>query len=303
MSHSKTEHLRGLESYLRSQVIGQDDAISRVSRALEASECGLNDTGPRPRGAFLFMGPTGVGKTSCCKAFNEHLLGSSRLTMLYMNEMQSPNDVGDLVRTIKLGVEAHPNGTTFLFDEIEKAHRAIIDVFLSLLDEGQVTAPDGERISVCNCYVVMTSNIGAQRWTQMEQTTYSVMESFAYDQARKILRPELFNRLTETVVFRPLSQETQIGILNQMLGKKLMHVEVTLEKIFGTLPSPLSIDEKSVNAHLLRKGFTQTGGARRLRQELDRQFNIATMPWIFSGQVPQECRFFYDAKNDRLELR
>jgi ATP-dependent Clp protease ATP-binding subunit ClpA len=294
MSISRAEHLRGLESYLLGRVLGQNDAIARISRALQAAECDLNETAPRPRGAFLLMGPSGVGKTETSKAFNEYVFGSSRLTMVFMNEMQSASDVGELVDSIRRGVDAHPGGTTFLFDEIEKAHRAIIDVFLSLLDEGQVTAADGERIAVGQCYVVMTSNIGAARWGEMEQTKYSVMERFAFESARKILRPELFNRITETIVYRPLSQETQIAILDQVLQKKLQHLEPKLGK--------LSIDERSVNAHLLRKCFSQSGGARRLKQELDRQLNAAVLPWVLCEQSPADGRLFYNAKTDCLEL-
>src|SRR5258705_1549094 len=111
----------------------------------------------------------------------------------------------------------------------------------------------------------MTSNIGAQRWGAMETTLYSTMEGFAFDQAKKILRPELFWRINETIIFRPLSQETQITILGSVLEAKLAHLEPKLGK--------LSIDTKSVNAHLVRKCFTQSGGARRLRDELNRQIN------------------------------
>jgi ATP-dependent Clp protease ATP-binding subunit ClpA len=96
------------------------------------------------------------------------------------------------------------------------------------------------------------------------------MERFAFESARKILRPELSNRITETIVYRPLSQETQIAILDQAFHRKLQHLEPTLGK--------LSIDQKSVNAHLLRKCFSQAGGARRLKQELDRQLNAAVLP-------------------------
>jgi ATP-dependent Clp protease ATP-binding subunit ClpA len=294
MSHNHIEHVRGLEAYLSSRVIGQDEALARVSRALESSEFDLNERGPRPKGAFLFMGSRGVGKTETAKAFNEYLFGTSRLTMLFMNEMQSPSDVADFVKAIKRGVDVAPDGTTFLFDEIEKAHRAIIDVFISLLDEGQITDSDGSRISIGNSYVVLTSNIGAARWGSMETTLYSRMEGFAFDQARKILRPELFNRLTETIVFRPLSQETQIAILKQLLAKKLGYLESKLGK--------LSVEER-VNAHLLRKCFTQAEGARRLRQELDRQLNVAVLPWVFAKQSPAEGRFCVNAKEDRLELR
>lgn len=287
--------LQGLESYLKARVIGQEDALARVSRALQAAQCDLNDRGTRPKGSFLFMGSRGVGKTETVKAFTEYLWDGG-LTMLYMNEYQRADDVDDLVLAIKRGVSTNSIGRTFLFDEIEKAHRGVIDVFISLLDEGQITDSDGSRISVGNAYLVLTSNIGAARWGSMEMTQYSRMESFAFEQARKVLRPELFNRLTETIVFRPLSQKVQIDILKEMLGKKLAHLESRLGK------RPLSVDERA-NAHLLRKCFTQAEGARRLRQELDRQINLAALPWALALATPAEGRFYYDPKNDRLELR
>jgi ATP-dependent Clp protease ATP-binding subunit ClpB len=288
--------LQGLESYLKARVIGQEDALARVSRALQAAQCDLNDRGTRPKGSFLFMGSRGIGKTQTAKAFTEYLFGDSGLTMLFMNEYQRADDVDDLVVAIKQGVSTNSVGRTFLFDEIEKAHRGVIDVFISLLDEGQITDSDGSRISVGNCYLVFTSNIGAARWGSMETTQYARMESFAFEQARKVLRPELFNRLTETIVFRPLSQKVQIDILKEMLGKKLAHLELRLGK------RHLSVDER-VNAHLLRKCFTQAEGARRLRQELDRQINLAALPWALEKRSPSEGRFYYDPKTDQLVLR
>jgi ATP-dependent Clp protease ATP-binding subunit ClpA len=288
--------LQGLENHLKDRVIGQEDALSRISRAIEAAECDLNDQGPRPKGSFLFMGSRGIGKTQTAKAFTEYLFGDSGLTMLYMNEYQRADDVDDLVLAIKRAVSTNSAGKTFLFDEIEKAHRAVIDVFISLLDEGQITDLDGARISVGNAYIVLTSNIGAARWGAMETTPYSRMESFAFEQARKVLRPELFNRLTETIVFRPLSQKVQIEILKEMLGKKLAHLESRVGK------RPLLVDERA-NAHLLRKCFTATEGARRLRQELDRQINLAALPWVLEKQSPEYGRFCYDSKSDQLVLK
>ena len=287
--------LEDLENYLKGRVIGQEDALSRVSRALQAAECDLNDRGPRPKGSFLFMGSRGVGKTETAKAFTEYLWDGG-LTMLYLNEYQRADDVDDLVLAIKRGLSTNSIGTTFLFDEIEKAHRGVIDVFISLLDEGQITDSDGSRISIGNCYLVLTSNIGAARWGSMETTQYSRMESFAFEQARKVLRPELFNRLTEAIVFRPLSQKVQIDILKEMLGRKLVHLESRLGK------RPLSVDQR-VNAHLLRKCFTQTEGARRLRQALDRQINLAALPWALEARCPSEGRFYYDPRTDQLVLR
>jgi ATP-dependent Clp protease ATP-binding subunit ClpC len=299
---NRIRHVEGLEPYLRERVIGQEDAVARVSRALEGAELGLNETGGRPRAAFLFMGPTGVGKTSCCKAFTECLFGESSLAMIFCNELQSADDVPELVRSVRQAVEKHPQGATLLFDEVEKMHRSLIDVLLSLLDEGQVTEPGGNRVSVAGCYVVLTSNIGAARWGQMEQTLYSTMQAFAYREARKALRPELFARLTETIVFRPLSQTTQEAILRGLTERKLLHLTRRFETLLGAnLSAPLAIDEKGVNAYLLRKGFTQMDGARGLKAEVDRQFNLAAAPWIFAGKSPVEGRFY--AKADRLELR
>src|ERR1700736_5279348 len=134
-TNNTTTHLRGLEAHLRSRIIGQDDAIARVSAALLAAEFNLNERGPKPRGAYLFMGPSGVGKTETTKVLNDYLFGRQRLTMLFMNELQSADDVGVLIQSLRRGVDTHPKGTTFLFDEIEKAHRAIIDIFISLIDE------------------------------------------------------------------------------------------------------------------------------------------------------------------------
>ena len=121
----------------------------------------------------------------------------------------------------------------------------------------------------------------------METTKYSRMESFAFEQARKVLRPELFNRITETIVFRPLSQEVQISILSELLSKKLNYLESRLRK------RPLAVDDRA-NAQLLRKCFTQAEGARRLRQEL---------PWVLENRPPSEGRFYYEPKLDQLVLR
>jgi hypothetical protein len=132
--------------------------------------------------------------------------------------------------------------------------------------------------------------------TRKLTTKYSRMESFAFEQARKVLRPELFNRITETIVFRPLSQEVQISILSELLSKKLNYLESRLRK------RPLAVDDRA-NAQLLRKCFTQAEGARRLRQELDRQINLAALPWVLENRPPSEGRFYYEPKLDQLVLR
>jgi ATP-dependent Clp protease ATP-binding subunit ClpA len=296
--------LGGLENYLLSKIIGQNDAVHRISGAVVDGELGLNDRGSRPKGAFLLMGPTGVGKTETTKTFTEYLFGHNKPGMFYMNEYQQPHSVAEVVAGIRRTKDHHPNGTVLLFDEIEKAHSAVIDLLLSLLDEGEVT--DGlDRICVGGSYIVLTSNVGSKKFSQMEDSTYSVMEQFAFEAARRELRPELFARLTETVVYRPLSQDVQVRILDQLCDRKLEHLRETMAKHLGLdleeVP-PLSIDEKGVHAHLLRTGFSNTGGARRLRQELDRQFNRAVRPWLLDGATPKEWCFRADGKRNCLVL-
>jgi ATP-dependent Clp protease ATP-binding subunit ClpA len=299
-SPSAAEKLVGLEDYLLSRIIGQDDAVRRIGGAVVDAELGLNDVGPRPKGSFLLMGPTGVGKTETSKAISDYL--GKRLAMAFMNEYQRLESVAEMVAWIRRARQQHPDGTVFLFDEIEKAHSAIIDIFLSLLDEGQVT--DGaDRIRLGDCYVILTSNVGSKKFSQMEDTTYSVMEQFAFEAARRELRPELFARLTETVVYRPLNQDVQIRILNQMCGRKLEYLRHTIARHLGREDVPeLRIDDRAVQAHLLRTGFSNTGGARRLRQELDRQFNRAVRPWLLAGESPKQWCFSADLKNNRLVL-
>jgi ATP-dependent Clp protease ATP-binding subunit ClpA len=284
--------LAGLEAYLNDRVKGQADAMHRLSRALQAAEYCLNDRGARPKGAYLFMGSRGIGKTESVKAFTEYLFGPNALAMLWMNEYQQASDVKALVNAVRRAVES--GATVLLCDEIEKAHKAIIDIFISLLDEGQITdSEDGSRISVNDHYLAFTSNLGAHRWGEMLLTRYWMMEQFGFDEAKKHLRPELFNRFTETVVFRPLTQEVQIEILTDLLDKKLCYLERQLGK--------LSVHPE-IHAPLLRKCFTVSEGARQIRTELDRQINTAVIPWRSQRSRPPEGCFRYDRKADQLIL-
>jgi ATP-dependent Clp protease ATP-binding subunit ClpB len=286
--------IQGLKPYLLSRVIGQDDAVERVSAALKSGIYNLNDTGPRPRGSFIFMGGTGVGKTSLCKAFSEYLYGEDTMTMLFMNEMKSANGVSAFIDAMQRAVNAHPNGGVILCDEIEKAHKDIMDVFISALDEGQITLINGDRISLAKFFIVMTSNIGAERWGKMRNSKYSMMVKFATEQAKKQLRPELFARIDEVVVFRLLDHTAQIGILNLALEEKLSHLQPSVGK--------LSADERKVRAHLLRKCFTQAGGARALKKELDRQINAAVLPCLEAEEPLDGRALSYDTQRDKLRL-
>jgi ATP-dependent Clp protease ATP-binding subunit ClpB len=287
--------LPGLENFLQTKIFGQEDAIRKVSEALLSAEFGLNETASRPKGAFLFMGPTGVGKTETAKRFTEYLFDNAKLEMFFMNEYQDSYKISDLIDRLQEGLRRNPNGTTLLFDEIEKAHPKIIDIFLSMLDEGKVTLDASTRLSVSGCYIVLTSNLGSRTFPEMENSKYQTLQDFALAEARKALRPELVARLTETIVYRPLKQEIQIQILSSLIFRKLMHLERVLKM-------RLQVEERSVQAHLLRVGFTTTGGARFIRQEVDRQLNRAVLPWLLRGTRAAQGTIRYDVKDAGLVL-
>jgi ATP-dependent Clp protease ATP-binding subunit ClpB len=290
-------HLSGLTPALESKIIGQKGALCRVARAVQAAELGLNERRSQPKASFLFLGPTGVGKTETAKCFSEYIFRSrTALEMVFMNEYSSDSRFQEFLDCTEAAIRRHPAGTTLLFDEIEKAHPRIIDVFLSLLEEGSLTTLTGEGLPVRQFYLVMTSNLGSGDLAKMENAPYSTLERVALDVASQTLRPELFARITERIVFRPLDLETQKIILAALIKKKL----AVLSHFFGRT---LTIDSGPVMAFLLRVGYNKSQGARMLRQEVDRQLNSASLVWALSNQAPKHGVFFYDPTAGSLILR
>jgi ATP-dependent Clp protease ATP-binding subunit ClpA len=287
-------HLAGLTGYLQKRILGQEHALGRISRALQAAELGLNAVSNRPRSSLLLLGPTGVGKTESTKCFTEYLFGA-RSEMLFMNEFSTESRFIEFVQTTEAAIRRHPQGTTILFDEIEKAHPRVIDIFLSLIGEGQLTNLQGQRFSVRNFYVVLTSNLGSSDLAKMENAPYATMERVALDVASRFLRPELFARITERIVFRPLDLETQKKILESLIARKLALLESYFER-------RLNFDRGPVMAFLLRAAYNRAQGARLLRQEVDRQFNHACLPWALKSEVPEAGLFRYDASHACLVL-
>ena len=289
-------YLSGLAPAIEDKILGQKVAISRVVRAIQAAELGLNGRGSQPKASFLFLGPTGVGKTETAKCFSEYLFGSrTTAEMVFMNEYSSDSRFQEFLERTESAIRRHPNGTTLLFDEIEKAHPRLIDVFLTLLEEGTLTTLAGDRVGVGKFYLVMTSNLGSGDLVKMENAPHSTMERVALDVASQSLRPELFARITERIVFKPLDLETQKMILAILVKKKL----AVLSRFFGR---PLAIDPGPVMAFLLRVGYNKALGARMLRQEVDRQLNSASLVWALKNQSPKHGVFFYDAAAGGLVL-
>jgi ATP-dependent Clp protease ATP-binding subunit ClpA len=291
------QYLSQLPGYLESRIIGQNGATARIALALQAAELGLNENGSRPKASFLFLGPTGVGKTETTKCFSEYLFSRpDALEMLFMNEYSTESRVPEFFSRLELAIRRNGDGVTILFDEIEKAHSRLIDIFLSLLDEGQLTTLAGERLPVRDFYVVLTSNLGSGDLARMENAPYSMIERVALDIASQALRPELFARITERIVFRPLDLDVQKTIIHRLITAKLSRLAI----YFGR---PLAIDRGPVTAFLLRVGYNRAQGARLLRQEVDRQFNQASLEWALSQRRPVEGIFCYDSSRGALVLR
>jgi ATP-dependent Clp protease ATP-binding subunit ClpA len=290
-------YLAGLRDYLESGIAGQSGALTRISRAIQSAELGLNRTGSSAKASFLFLGPTGVGKTESAKRFTEYLFGArSAIELIFMNEYSSEYRFPEFLDRTEAAIRKYPQGTTLLFDEIEKAHPRLIDLFLSLLEEGVLTTQGGERLAVSQFYLVLTSNLGSGDLARIENAPYSMMERVALEVASQSLRPELFARITERIVFRPLTLEVQRGIIDRLIAEKLD----ILSQHFG---KALTIDSGPVTAFILRSGYNRAQGARLLKQEVDRQFNIASLRWALNGQAPVEGKFFHEVATGSLVLR
>jgi ATP-dependent Clp protease ATP-binding subunit ClpA len=192
--------LAGLESHLKTHIRGQDHVISRVCSVLQRGELGLSHPG-RPKGSFLFVGPTGVGKTELTNCFSEYLFGKGNLHRFDMSEFQNQSSVELLLgRSVnEPGLLCRVGGGSkgvLLFDELEKAHPLVLDLFLQILDAARITLSTGESLDLSRKYIVFTSNIGASESMRMENSALSTIERTVLRRVDQTLRPELVGRIT-----------------------------------------------------------------------------------------------------------
>jgi ATP-dependent Clp protease ATP-binding subunit ClpA len=265
-SGDRRTRLLNLESHLQASIRGQDSALSRIASVLRRGELGLS-TDTRPKGSFLLLGPTGVGKTESVVVFTRYLAGDDRLFRFDMSEYQTQETLGLLLgassnETGMLGrvVERSAHGT-LLFDEIEKAHPRIMDVFLQILDAARVTVADGTTLDLSGYYVVFTSNIGSAELMDWQHSSFATMERHVLASARQWLRPELFARITEKLVFQRLDYDTQVEIARLMLERQLSDLAAKGHRLTVT---------PEVLPFLVRKGFHPKLGARPLRDCLEK---------------------------------
>uniref|UniRef100_A0A1J3FWV8 Chaperone protein ClpD, chloroplastic n=1 Tax=Noccaea caerulescens TaxID=107243 RepID=A0A1J3FWV8_NOCCA len=273
--------LMGLEEQLRSRVIGQDEAVAAISRAVKRSRVGLKDP-DRPIAAMLFCGPTGVGKTELTKALAANYFGSEEsMLRLDMSEYMERHTVSKLIGSPPGYVGFEEGGmlteairrrpfTVVLFDEIEKAHPDIFNILLQLFEDGHLTDSQGRRVSFKNALIIMTSNVGSSAIAKgrhgsigfildddEEEASYTGMKALVVEELKNYFRPELLNRIDEIVIFRQLEKAQMMEILNLMLQD--------LKSRLVALGVGLEVSE-AVKELICRQGYDPAYGARPLRR-------------------------------------
>lgn len=256
------ENLTGLEPHLASKIKGQSHVIPRVCSVLERGQLGLQPAG-KPLGSFLFIGPTGVGKTELTLECSHYLFGHDAVHRFDMSEFLhldavklfmgdesgSPGRLGKILAEHRQGV--------LLFDEIEKAHRLIWDLFLQMLDAARITLADHRTYDLSGFYIVATSNIGSQQLLRPTRLPFATLERAVMTELHRVFRPELIGRFDEKIVFRPLSPDTQREIGQLVVAEELAR--------FRAQGMELTVSEPAFE-FLVRRGIHKTLGARPMKR-------------------------------------
>ncbi len=282
MNPAAIEKLNGLEPQLTSKIRGQGHVIPRVCSVLERGQLGLQPHG-KPLGSFLFLGPTGVGKTELTLEFSRYLFGSDSVFRFDMSEFLHLDAVklftGDESGTPgRLGkiLSEHRHGV-LLFDEIEKAHRLIWDLFLQMLDAARITLADHRSYDLSRFYIVCTSNIGSQLLLRPTRLPFATLERAVLAELHRFFRPELVGRFDEKIVFKPLSPETQREIGRLAISQELDR--------FRRRGFDLTVSEAAFE-FLVRRGIHKALGARPMKKAVQKFMGDAIRQAIKSGEDP-----------------
>ena len=303
LTEDESMRLLKLEEKLHQRVVGQDDAVTAVAKAIRRSRVGLKDP-KRPIGSFLFLGPTGVGKTELCKTLAEAMFGDENaMVRIDMSEYMEKHTVSRLIGSPP-GYVGHEEGgqltekvrrkpySVVLFDEIEKAHEDVWNILLQILEDGVVTDSQGRRVDFKNTVIVMTSNVGARNITadaaklgfdgkekdetESDEARFARIREAVMTDLKHTFRPEFLNRIDEIIVFRQLTQENIVEIARRMLavtGKRMAQQGITL-----------AMDDDAVEA-LAKDGFDPQYGARPLRRAIQNQVEDAVAEQMLEGQL------------------
>ena len=313
MSMAEGEKLLKLEEALHLRMVGQDEAVSSVSRSIRRSRAGLQDP-KRPIGSFIFLGPTGVGKTELCRALGEAMFGDEdALIRLDMSEYMEKHAASRMVGSPPGYVGFEEGGqlteavrrkpySVVLFDEIEKAHPDVFNMLLQILEDGRLTDNMGRVTSFKNCIIVMTSNAGAQRiiggktmgfgTDADKQLDYPEMQRRVMDEVKRMFRPEFINRVDELIVFHPLTADN----IRSIAGLMVAQVSKRLKENSGV---SLTLDAAALDK-LAKDGYDPQYGARPLRRVIQRQIEDALSEEVIAGRLKAGDTLLGRLKDDKL---
>jgi len=302
MMQGERAKLLQMEAKLHARVVGQDEAVRLVSDAIRRSRAGLSDP-KRPYGSFLFLGPTGVGKTELCKALAEFLFDSEEhLIRIDMSEFMEKHSVARLIGAPPGYVGYEEGGylteavrrkpySVILLDEVEKAHPDVFNVLLQVLDDGRMTDGQGRTVDFKNTVVVMTSNLGSQMIQQMSGDDYQVIKLAVLGEVKAQFRPEFVNRIDEIVVFHALDDKHIKSIAKIQLG--------FLEKRLAGMEMQLSVTDAAL-AKIADAGFDPLYGARPLKRAIQAEIENPLAKRILEGEFGPKDTIVVDSKGGKI---
>lgn len=315
LTKTESEKLKNLDLELKKRVIGQDDAVEALARAIKRARVGLQNEN-RPIGSFMFLGPTGVGKTELTKALAENLFGNeNQLIRLDMSEFMEAHSVSKLIGSPPGYVGYDEGGqlteqvrrkpySIVLFDEIEKAHPDVFNMLLQILDDGRLTDSTGRTVSFKNTVIIMTSNAGARNIVEHHSIGFMNKEDSKKDyektrdevmaELKKIFRPEFLNRLDDIIVFKKLSNESIEKITKIMLDEFIKRLEKKNIKV------DVSDD---VIKYISKVGFDDTYGARPLRRAIQSKIEDKFAEEMLDGNIKENSNVKIDLKDDKIVIK
>ncbi|MGA3282899.1 MAG: AAA family ATPase [Verrucomicrobiota bacterium] len=276
----RLERLRKVDGVLRTEIRGQNQVLPRVVSVVRRGELSLTKPA-RPRGSFLLLGPTGVGKTETVVVLTNQIFGAEKLFRFDMSEFQTQESLG-LLLGARLGETGYLGAVreraaegSLLFDEAEKAHPRVLDIMLQLLDAARITVATGRTLDFSGFYVWLTSNIGSAELMTLQHSNDATLERHVLSRAQQALRPEIFARITEKLVFGRLSYEHQLEIAEKFLSREI--------EFLAARGHTLELD-KTVLPFLVRKGFHPKLGARPMRDAVEKQVGDALAEHLLAGK-------------------
>jgi ATP-dependent Clp protease ATP-binding subunit ClpC len=313
MENKEAQPLLKMEEELKQQVIGQDQAVTAISKALRRSRADLKDP-RRPIGSFIFLGPTGVGKTFLARSLAEFMFGdASALIQIDMSEYMEKVTASRLIGSppgyvgyeeggqLSEAVRQRPYAVV-LFDEIEKAHPDVMHLLLQILEEGKITDSFGRKIDFRNTIVIMTSNVGAElikRQTAMgfnaiaAQNSYEAMRDKILDESKRVFKPEFLNRLDDIIVFHQLERNELVKIVELEVAKFIERISAKDIKVH--------MDMTAVD-FLIDKGYDPIYGARPMRRAVERHLEDPVAEELLRGNIKRGDTLDVHAAGERLEF-